>query len=102
MASSAFDRYNERFIGRHQSTATHLLATAGDVVAIGFVVVGVTSRRRQLAYRGAVVGLAITAIAHLFQPGTLGEELRAIGRHPLWALRAEARRVRSLSPVSAG
>jgi hypothetical protein len=29
----------------------------------------------------------------LFQPGTLGDELAAIVRHPLWSVRAETYRV---------
>jgi hypothetical protein len=33
-------------------------------------------------------------VAHLFQPGTLVPENRAILRHPVWAVRAEAHRVR--------
>lgn len=33
---------------------------------------------------------ALAAAAHLFRPGTLREEITAILRHPVWAVRAEA------------
>jgi hypothetical protein len=42
---------------------------------------------------GVTVGFAIAAAAHLFQPGTLRDEVAAVVRHPLWSARAEAHRV---------
>jgi hypothetical protein len=39
------------------------------------------------------LGLGVAAFAHVFQPGTLGDEVGAILRHPLWAVRAETGRI---------
>jgi hypothetical protein len=100
MRNDDFETFYDQLLARHRTPATHVLSTAGDAVILGAIVVGLVTRRGALGMGGAVAGLSIAAAAHLFQPGTLGEELREIGLHPLWALRAESRRVRSISPIT--
>jgi hypothetical protein len=42
---------------------------------------------------GVMVGAAIAVVAHLFQPGTVRDEIAAVFRHPIWAVRAEGQRI---------
>jgi hypothetical protein len=37
--------------------------------------------------------LAIAVLAHLFQPGTVRDEIAAVVRHPIWAIRADVHRI---------
>jgi hypothetical protein len=99
MESGNFEAFYDRLVARHQTPATHLLSTVGDAVMLIAIAVGLVRRRGGLGLGGLLAGLSIAAVAHLFQPGTLGDELREITLHPLWALRAEARRVKSISPI---
>jgi hypothetical protein len=32
-------------------------------------------------------------VAHLFQPGTVRDEIAQVFRHPVWAIRAESHRI---------
>jgi hypothetical protein len=59
----------------------------------GSIAAGFATRRLRVAGVVLAVGFGIAAIAHLFQPGTLGEELGAVFRHPIWAVRAEGQRI---------
>jgi hypothetical protein len=54
---------------------------------------GVVKRRFPIALMGFASGFAIAAAAHLFQPGTLRDEVLAVLRHPFWAVKAESQRV---------
>jgi hypothetical protein len=89
----SFDAYRDRFLGRHENSVTNALSTVGDVVIAAGLGAAVATRRVQVGVIGVSVGTAIAAIAHLFPPGTLRDELSSILRHPLWALRAEGQRV---------
>jgi hypothetical protein len=42
---------------------------------------------------GFGIGVAIAVVAHLFQPGTVRDEIAQVLRHPLWAIRAEVHRI---------
>lgn len=85
--------FRSRLFARHESRVTAALSTAGDMVLVGGPLLGVATRRWRVAAAGLAAGAALTAVAHLFQPGTLRAELHAIVRHPLWAARAELERV---------
>jgi hypothetical protein len=89
-----FEEFQAELVSRHEHYLTDRFATLGDLgllVGLGLVL------GRKFRATGAVtlvVGLVLVNVAHLFQPGTLGPELRAIVRHPIWALRAETHRMR--------
>jgi hypothetical protein len=42
---------------------------------------------------GDTVGFAIATVGHLFQLGTLRDDLVEDFRHPIWAVRAEGQRI---------
>jgi hypothetical protein len=88
-----YESFRDRLIDRHTNPATSVLSTVGDVVMYGGLAAGVVVRRPRIAVLGLSVGFGIAVLAHLFQPGTLGEELRAVIRHPSWAFKAECERV---------
>lgn len=91
--SEGFDDYQRRLFERHKNSLTSWLSTAGDVVMAGGFVAGIATRRARIGGLGLAFGFGIAAIAHLFQPGTLRDELVAVFRHPIWALRGEAQRI---------
>lgn len=91
--SDSYIAYRDRMLSRHENGVTSALSTVGDVVMGGGLVAAVVTRRVTVGVIGVSVGLAIAATAHLFQPGTLRAELAANLRHPVWAVRAEGRRV---------
>jgi hypothetical protein len=91
--SEAFNAYRDRLLSRHENRVTNLLSTVGDVVVLGAVGSAVATRRVQVGVIGATAGVAVIVGAHLFQPGTMQDEITEVLRHPVWALRAEAERI---------
>jgi hypothetical protein len=91
--SETFDDYRAQLLLRHQHGTTSTLSTVGDVVMAGGILAGAVSRRVPVALLGVTVGFGIAAVAHLFQPGTLRDEVVAVVRHPVWSLKAETQRV---------
>jgi hypothetical protein len=91
--SESFSAYRERMLSRHQNSVTSALSTIDDVVVLGAVAAGAITRRPLVGVIGVTAGFTITALAHLFQPGTLKEEVVENLRHPLWATRCEMQRV---------
>jgi hypothetical protein len=91
--SDSFTAYRDQLLSRHEIGVTDALSTVGDVVMLGGVVAAVVTRRIRVGVIGVTSGAVVAAAAHLFQPGTLREEITAILHHPLWAVRAEGDRV---------
>jgi len=91
--SEAFDAYRDRLLSRHENGITNLLSTVGDVVMLGGVVAAVVTRRIGVGVIGVTSGAAVATAAHLFQPGTVRDEVAQVLRHPLWASRAEFQRI---------
>ncbi len=89
----SYGSYLIRHLERHANGLTSWLSTIGDLLMAGGLAAGVLSRRRHVAAFGLSLGFGVAAVAHLFQPGTLGDELSAIFLHPIWALRAERERI---------
>lgn len=59
------------------------------VISIGLVV----ARRFRVAGLVYVAAITVEVAAHLFQPGTVVEEVREVALHPIWAVRAETYRI---------
>ena len=91
--SEQFIAYREQLLGRHQNAATSVLSTVGDVVMVGGLAAGVATRRVVVGAAGVGIGLAIAVLAHLFQPGTVRDEITAVVPHPIWAIRADVHRI---------
>jgi hypothetical protein len=91
--SESFDAYRDRLLSRHQTRATNALSTVGDAVMLGGVAAAVITRRFRVGVVGVTTGAAIATAAHLFQPGTVREEVTEVIRHPIWAMRADAQRI---------
>jgi hypothetical protein len=91
--SEAFNAYRDRLLSRHENSVTNVLSTVGDVVMLGGVVAALFTRRIRVGVFGVASGAAIATAAHLFQPGTVREEVAQVLRHPLWASRAEFQRI---------
>src|ERR1700712_1052962 len=91
--SEEFIAYREQLLARHQTVATSVLSTVGDVVMVGGIAAGVATRRVVVGAAGIGAGLAIAVIAHFFQPGTVRNEIAAVARHPVWAIRADVHRI---------
>jgi hypothetical protein len=91
--SESFDAYRDRMLSRHENTVTNVLSTIGDLVVAGGIAAAVATRQARVGVMGVSAGFAIAAIAHLFQPGTLRDEIVENLRHPLWAYRSELQRV---------
>ncbi|MEY2430341.1 MAG: hypothetical protein QOC92_66 [Acidimicrobiaceae bacterium] len=91
--TETYEEFRRRLLERHQKNATSALSTAGDVVMVGGLALGLVTRQARVAIAGVALGLGVAAFAHVFQPGTLGDEVGAILRHPLWAVRAETGRI---------
>jgi hypothetical protein len=72
---------------------TSLLSTIGDSLLILGTLTAVGGRKFRMGTVLAGLGVTAAVVAHLFQPGTLGDELKAISPHPLWAARAETERI---------
>jgi hypothetical protein len=91
--SESFDAYRDRLLSRHENGVTDALSTVGDVVMLGGVVAAVAMRRIGVGVIGVASGAAVAVVAHLFQPGTVREEIAEVLRHPVWAVRADFQRV---------
>jgi hypothetical protein len=91
--SESFNAYRDRWFSRHENSVTSALSTIGDLVVLGSVTAAVATRRVGVGVIGMSAGFTVGAIAHLFQPGTLREEIVENLRHPLWASRAELQRI---------
>jgi hypothetical protein len=89
----SFTAYRDRLLSRHENRTTDVLSTVGDVVFLGAIASAVATRRLQVGVIGATAGLAVIVGAHLFQPGTMRNEVTEVMRHPIWGLRAEAHRI---------
>ena len=93
LMSESFSDYRDGLLHRHENPVTSALSTAGDVVILGGLAAGVVTRRVRVGVIGVMVGAAIAVVAHLFQPGTVRDEIAAVFRHPIWAVRAEGQRI---------
>jgi hypothetical protein len=91
--SEAFDAYRDRLLSRHENRATNVLSTVGDVVMLGGIVAAVVTKSARVGVLGVTSGAAVATAAHLFQPGTVQDEVAQVLRHPLWASRAEFQRI---------
>jgi hypothetical protein len=91
--SESFDAYRDRLLSRHENGVTDALSTVGDVLMLGGVVAAVVMRRIGVGVIGVTSGAAVAVVAHLFQPGTVREEIAEVLRHPVWAVRADFQRV---------
>ena len=89
----SFGDYQSQLLRRHTNRTTSALSTVGDAVMLGGLAAGALTRRAPVAMVGVTIGFAIAATAHLFQPGTLRNEVGAVIRHPIWSVRAESNRV---------
>jgi hypothetical protein len=88
-----YEAFRDQLMSRHQHPMTSGLSTVGDVFLVLGVLVAAVFRKRRLGAVGIAVGVSAAVVAHLFQPGTLKDELAAISSHPLWAARAERQRI---------
>ena len=91
--SAAFSAFREQYLRRHENPVNSVLHTVADVVAIGGLVAGVVRRRLRVGVFAYTVAFAIGTVGHLFEPGTLRDDLVAGFRHPIWAVRAEGQRI---------
>jgi hypothetical protein len=88
-----YEVFSDQLISRHQHPLTSGLSTVGDVFLVLGVIVAIVSRKYRMGVVGILLGVSAAVIAHLFQPGTLRDELAAIYSHPVWAARAEGQRI---------
>ena len=91
--SESYIAFRDRLLSRHQNGVTDALSTVADVVVVGGIAAAVATRRVGVGVIGAAVGAALAVVAHLFQPGTVREEITEVLRHPVWALRADGHRI---------
>ena len=91
--SESFTAYRDRLLSRHENGVADALSTVGDAVMLGGVIAAVATRRIGVGVIGVTSGAAIAVVAHLFQPGTVREEIAEVLRHPVWAVRADIHRV---------
>jgi len=91
--AQSFEDYQAQLLLRHTNGTTRTLSTLGDVIMVGGLAAGALTKRAPVAVMGVTAGFAIAATAHLFQPGTLRDEIASIIRHPIWAVMAESQRV---------
>ncbi len=99
MQAETFEAFRDGFLARHESRMADLLSTVGSALFAAGMGLAVVGRRREGA-RTSLAGVAVAAIAHLFPPVTLREEVAAILRHPAWALRSEVTRIRRTKPAA--
>ena len=91
--SESFSVFCEQYLRRHENPVNSALHTVADVVAVGGLAAGVVTRRIRVVVIGDIVGFAIGTVGHLFQPGTLRDDIVADFRHPIWYVRAEGQRI---------
>lgn len=83
-------------MARHTHPVTSALSIVGEVLLISAGLAAVIRRDAGLGAKIMSLGFGIAIVAHLFQPGTVRDEVAAVGRHPFWGLRAETERVSRL------
>jgi hypothetical protein len=93
MVSSSYEQFRDELQARHTNLVTSGLSAVGDFVLLAAVPAGIAKRSVKVSAGVFVLGYVIAAFAHLFQPGTVKDELTAVGRHPIWSARAESARV---------
>jgi hypothetical protein len=71
-----------------------VLSTVGDAIVLAPIPVGIATRSVKVAVGVFALGSAVIVSAHVFQPGTMKDEVLGVLRHPIWAVRAETARVR--------
>jgi len=71
------------------------LSMLGDVLIITTIPAGLATRSVKVSIGTLAAGYLVAVVAHLFQPGTVGDEVIGVARHPVWAARAERERVSS-------
>ena len=91
--SESFSAFREQYLSRHENPVNSALHTVADVVIVGGLAAGVVTRRLRFVVFGDTVAFAIATVGHLFQPGTLRDELAGLFRHPIWYVRAEGQRI---------
>jgi hypothetical protein len=92
--SQRYEEFQAALVARHEHPLTDRIAILGDLALLAGLGMILVRRFRATGALTLGTGLALANAAHWFQPGTLGPENRAILRHPIWAARAEAHRVR--------
>jgi hypothetical protein len=92
-AAREYEAFREELLARHNDPVTSFLSTLGDCLLILGTLTAVAGRKFRMGALLGGLGVAAAVVAHLFQPGTLGDELKAISSHPLWTSRAEKERI---------
>jgi hypothetical protein len=93
VTTQTYDEFRARLMARHQHPMTSALSTVGDALWLAAVPAGLITRDLRVWIGVFLAGSAAAVTAHLFQPGTVKDEVVAVLRHPIWATRAEAERV---------
>ena len=94
--TATYPEFRSELFARHEAPMAAIVSTVGDMLLVGGPIVGLAARRWKVAAAGLAAGAAVTAAAHIFQPGTLRPELEGIVRHPIWATRAELDRITTM------
>ncbi len=92
---ATYEEFRDALFARHENRLTDVLSTVGDVIVLAPIPVGLATRSVKAAGATFVVGAGVILAAHLFQPGTMSDEVAGVFSHPIWALRAETARVRN-------
>jgi hypothetical protein len=93
MGTTDFQAFSSALTERHVNPLTRTLSTVGDVFWLASVPAGVATRSVRVFGTLFIVGTAVATGAHLFQPGTVKDEVASVLTHPMWAARAEFARV---------
>ena len=93
MQTGDFEAFRSRLMERHTNALTSAFSTVGDVLWLASIPAGLATRNLRVFVGVFLAGTAVATGAHLFQRGTVKEELTSVLRHPIWATRAEATRV---------
>ncbi len=91
--SESFSAFRAQYLRCHENPVNSALHTVADVVEVGGLIAGVVTRRLRVGVFAYTVAFAIGTVGHLFQPGTLRDDLVQGFRHPIWAVRAEGQRI---------
>jgi hypothetical protein len=91
---ATYDEFRDALFARHENRLTSVLSTVGDAIVLAPIPVGLATRSVRAAGATFAVGTGVILAAHLFQPGTMKDEVAGVFRHPIWALRAETARIR--------
>jgi hypothetical protein len=93
MTSNCYKDFRDALFARHENAVTSGLSMVGDALMVSAVPVGLATRRFKVSIGALGAGYLVAVIAHLFQPGTVRDEVIGVARHPIWAVRAETERV---------